>query len=93
MIKALSCAILEVSELQQLGSVVPPNLLLVRLVHRDVIVPVASITKRLERVVNREQNAISSNLAKTELQGRRGEVATGGDPEVLLEILADSLLA
>lgn len=89
----LSFAIFEVFELQQLGSIVPSNLLLIRLVHRNIIEPITRIPKRLEWIVNRKQDTICSNLTKTELQGRSRKVATGGNPQIFLKILTDCFLA
>lgn len=89
----LRLTIFEVPKLQQLLRIIPANLLLVRIIHLDIIVPITTIGKVLERVIDRKENAICSNFPHTELQSRSREVSAGCDPKVLLKVLADSLLA
>lgn len=91
---------MEVPQLQQGLRVVPTNLLIVlhatnsRLDLLSLTVPPSgAVLDRLVRVVDAEQHAVGSDLVDDVLERVAGEVARGGDPDVLLEVVVDGLLA
>ena len=89
----LSLAVLVGPQLEKLLSILPSNLHSVRIRHLRIIKPVTGILKGLEGVINREQNAISSNLSHTEIERSGREMTTGRNPQILRKVFPNGLLA
>ena len=89
---ARPCRLLQF-EIEQLDCVGAGNLQLVRLGHLQAVKPARSIIGVLERIVDREQNAVDAHHGERALKGRCAEVAAGGDIEIFQEIFAQIALA
>jgi hypothetical protein len=89
----LSIAVLEATDLEQLPRIPPTDLLLSLFRKIDRVIPRTSILKRLERIIDTEEDSGSSDLLNAVLQRGSREMATGGDPDVLGKVLSDGLLA
>lgn len=91
---------MELSQLQQRLRVVPADLLVVLHATNSsldllslAVPPSRAILNRLVRVIDTEQDAVGPDLVDDVLERVAGEVARGGDPDVLLEVVVDGLLA
>lgn len=91
---------MELSQLEQRLRVVPADLLVVLHATNSsldllslAVPPGRAVLDRLVRVVDAEQDAVGSDLVDDILERVAGEVARGGDPDVLLEVVVDGLLA
>ena len=89
----LGLAILVLPQLEQLLRILPPDLQPVRRVALHRVEPVARVRELLERVVDREEDPVAADLVAAEVERRGGEVARRGDPDVVVEVLADRALA
>ncbi len=69
------------------------NVHLIREVDLGRVEPLARVLVRLVGVVDGEEDAVRTDLMDAVLQSGAGEVTRGGDPDVLLEVLVDRLLA
>lgn len=79
------------AQLEQGLGILPANLLVVLDATDGVldllaIVPVAAVLNGLVRVVDTEENTVGTELIDNILEGVGGEVATGGQPDVGLEV-------
>lgn len=91
---------MEVTKLQECLRVVPANLLVVLHTTNSsldllslAVPPGRAVLDSLVRVVDAEQDAVGSDLVHHILERVAGEVARGGHPDVLFEVVVDCLLA
>lgn len=91
---------MKLSQLQQRPRVVPADLLIVLHATNSsldllglAIPPSRAVLDRLVRVIDAEQDAVGPDLVDDILERVAREVARGGDPDVLLEVVVDGFLA
>lgn len=89
----LGIKVLVLFQFEQLFGIFPPNLGPIGNAQLGAVEPIASRLEFLERVVDREQDAVRTDLVHAEVERGRGEVPARRDPDVLVEVLADRLLA
>lgn len=89
----LGIVVLVLFQLEQLLRILPPNLSPVGNAQLRVVEPSAGRLELLERIVHREQDPVRADLVHAEVQRGRREVPARGDPDVLVEVLPDRLLA
>lgn len=91
---------MKIPQLQQRLRIIPsntpilidtPNSLLNRL--SIIIPPSTSILNLLIRIINTKEHTIRPKFINDILQRMRREMPTSGDPDILLEVVIDSLLA
>lgn len=82
-----------VPQLEQLLRILPANLCPIRDTQLSIVKPRTCRLKLLKWVVHREQYPVRADLIHTKVECGRREVATCRDPDVLIEILANRLLA
>lgn len=92
--------VMELPQLQQRLRVVPTNLLVILHAANSsldllglAVPPGGAVLDRLVRVVDAEQHAVGADLVDDVLERVAGEVARGGEPDVLPEVVVDGLLA
>lgn len=85
--------VLELTKLEELLGVLMTDLQLIIVVQQHLIKPGAGIMEAFIGIINREENAVGTNLTQAQLQSRVREVAGGSDPDVLGKVLAHRLPA
>ena len=88
-----SIGVLVLVKFQQLFRVLTTNIDFVLEVDLGRIEPMTSIFVGFVGIIDREENTVRTDLMDTVLQRRAGEMAGSGDPDILLEVLVDGLLA
>lgn len=95
-----SLGVVELAQLQQRLRVVPANLLVVLHATNSsldllglAVPPGRAVLDGLVGVVDAEEDAVGADLVDDVLERVAGEVARGGDPDVLLKVVVDGLLA
>lgn len=80
-------------QLEQLLRILPSNLQPIRRVQLRMVKPLTGVFKRLERIIDREENPIRPNLRHAEVQRRGREMSRRRDPYILRKVIPDRLLA